>query len=168
MFAKFINSLAFTGVKTNDVHNFSAAWKLINNLENDKLQSSRDRVIEKVNPNYILYPDKGASERYCFSNNYCIERNFLYCTKKREETTGEFLGFEVPNVDLKENDKILIIDDLCDAGGTFIGIAKALREKQPKLQISLCISHGIFSKGIRNLTENGIDRIFTLSIWSRK
>ena len=43
----------------------------------------------------------------------------------------------------------LIIDDLCDGGGTFLGIRSQI---QPKYS-TLIITHGIFSKGTKVLTD---------------
>ena len=51
----------------------------------------------------------------------------------------------------------LIVDDICDGGGTFSGIAQVLRANGAE-KIYLCVTHGIFSKGIE---INGIDEIFT-------
>lgn len=44
----------------------------------------------------------------------------------------------------------LIVDDICDGGGTFIGLAEELKRKNAG-KIYLAVSHGIFSKGIDKL-----------------
>ena len=42
--------------------------------------------------------------------------------------------------------KILIVDDICDGGMTFIKVAEVLKNFGTK-QIDLAVSHGLFSKG---------------------
>jgi ribose-phosphate pyrophosphokinase len=55
------------------------------------------------------------------------------------------------------NSAVLIVDDICDGGGTFIGIAKALPKDVKKY---LYVTHGIFSKGLRELTGH-FEHIYT-------
>ena len=84
--------------------------------------------------------------------------NIIYGTKKRDVSTGKLSGFGF-NGDVN-NKTCLILDDICDSGGTFIGLAQKLREGGAK-QIHLAISHGIFSKGVEHLLDNGIDYVYT-------
>jgi ribose-phosphate pyrophosphokinase len=71
------------------------------------------------------------------------------CSKHRDPETGKFLGFEVP---LIKTPKALIVDDICDGGGTFRGIAAKVREQQPgEVQMFLYVTHGIFSQGLAGL-----------------
>jgi ribose-phosphate pyrophosphokinase len=52
----------------------------------------------------------------------------------------------------------LIVDDICDGGGTFIGLAAELKNKNAG-KLYLAVSHGIFSKGFDSL--KCFDKIFT-------
>ena len=63
--------------------------------------------------------------------------------------TGEINGFGVYADDLGGKDGV-IVDDLCDGGGTFNGLAKKLKEKNVG-KLYLIVSHGIFSNGFANL-----------------
>ena len=58
--------------------------------------------------------------------------------------------------------KVLIVDDLTDAGGTFILTAKELLSNGVK-EIGLYTTHGIYSKGTEILFNSGITRVFNLS-----
>jgi ribose-phosphate pyrophosphokinase len=49
--------------------------------------------------------------------------------------------------------EIVIIDDICDGGRTFIEIAKILKEEKKDIKISLIVTHGIFSAGLKELYE---------------
>lgn len=48
---------------------------------------------------------------------------------------------------------LLIRDDLCDGGGTFVGIAEAIKKVQPDSKISIYIDHMVNPKGIENLSK---------------
>jgi ribose-phosphate pyrophosphokinase len=67
-------------------------------------------------------------------------------------------GFEVFANDLKGDDCV-IVDDICDGGRTFIGIAQELKMKNAG-DIYLCVSHGIFSHGFDELRKY-FKKIFT-------
>lgn len=73
--------------------------------------------------------------------------NIYNCEKVRNPLTGKFEGFTVPEID--RSIPTIIIDDICDGGGTFIGIAKELN--MPKELMGLYVTHGIFSRGFDEL-----------------
>ena len=61
-----------------------------------------------------------------------------------------FLEDEKISKEMEAFNKCLIIDDICDGGGTFIGLAKELKQKNAG-DLYLAVSHGIFSKGLEAL-----------------
>ena len=65
--------------------------------------------------------------------------------------TGKLEGFQVYEEDLKGK-TCLIVDDICDGGGTFLGMAKALKAKHAGT-LYLAVSHGIFSKNLKALKQ---------------
>jgi ribose-phosphate pyrophosphokinase len=86
--------------------------------------------------------------------------NVVYCNKKRDPETGKLDGFSIYDYDPNPNSngtELLIVDDICDGGGTFVGLAKKLREAGAK-KVHLFVTHGIFSKGV---PLEGIDTIYT-------
>jgi phosphoribosylpyrophosphate synthetase len=58
---------------------------------------------------------------------------------------------------LAEGRDCIIVDDICDGGRTFIEIAKQLPNTN---SLTLVITHGIFSKGLKEL-EAYFDKIIT-------
>lgn len=102
----------------------------------------------------LIYVDKGASQRIgalksLFNfNNY----NEIFCEKKRNLITGEILSLEIECEDL-ENLPCIIIDDLVDAGGSFINCIKKLQTIKGYTESYLIVTHGIFSKGIEPLAK---------------
>lgn len=147
----------FSEIKVIDAHSthkfnaYSAAYGLKNEIPNDRIKE----VIEEVKPNLICFPDAGASNRD-YNTQGVTSFNL---EKKRNPATGEIEGLktELP-LDLAGL-KILIIDDLCDAGGTFIQAAKLLYNMGAS-EVYLYTTHGLYTKGVEVLKEAGIKRVF--------
>ena len=59
----------------------------------------------------------------------------------------------------KTDRRILIVDDICDGGGTFLGLAQELKAKNAG-NLYLAVSHGIFSRGFEDL-EKVFTKIYT-------
>lgn len=115
----------------------------------------------------VLFPDEGASKRYALpmklvSHSVQIELKHKYCSKRRNSATGALEGFDVPR-SIKETDAVLIVDDICDGGGTFNGIAKAI-ELEVRPPMGLYVTHGIFSKGLEELLIH-FRQIYTSDSW---
>lgn len=97
-----------------------------------------------------LSPDKGAIRR---AQLLTPGRDIAVLNKIRDngkiiQTTDE------KSVRLIENAKnIVISDDICDGGGTFLGAASFIRKFNKDAKLYLVISHAIFSKGIKELLE---------------
>ena len=110
-------------------------------------------------PDIIIAPDKGAVFRAKEIGKALGCETIAFCTKERDPATGNLSGFSVPDLQsaLKgqggSTPHILIADDICDGGGTFIGICTEIRKQFPSAQIDLYVTHGIFSKGMVDLFE---------------
>ena len=104
----------------------------------------------------IVIPDAGAVPRTtAILTRLGAKNSTAQCSKKRDSQTGKLSGFQFDAGDV--NGKVaLIVDDICDGGGTFAGIATLLRA-QGATHVYLCVTHGIFSKGIE---IDGIDASF--------
>jgi ribose-phosphate pyrophosphokinase len=112
----------------------------------------------------VVVPDAGAVGRTRELMHAVKARNFVVnCGKKRDSETGKLSGFELlSGTEGLRGEHCLIVDDLCDGGGTFAGIATVLREAGAK-SVSLCVTHGIFSK---DLPIQGIDHVYTTDSYS--
>lgn len=99
----------------------------------------------------IVLPDAGAKERYEFS----YDKRILTCSKVRDLTTGKILEIKIDNPEVIGDKPLLILDDLCDGGGTFCGIVKAFNVLNiPKERLNIAVAHMVNPKGIKNLSEN--------------
>lgn len=114
------------------------------------------QAIRKVGPSLIVFPDKGAETRY---GKMLEALPTVTCDKVRDCGTGDIVGMTIDRSLLKYEDRVLMVDDLCDGGRTFIEVAKLLRQAGIS-DISLYTTHGIYSKGTGVLLDAGILRIF--------
>lgn len=132
--------------------------KVINNFD----------FIEQVTlqlPNNLLLisPDGGALKKIYKVAAHLKHYEVVECSKSRDLKTGKLSKFTVYSEDLK-GQPCLIVDDICDGGGTFLGLAKELKAKNAG-PIYLAVSHGIFSKGFDDLNKH-FDKIFTTDAFS--
>lgn len=99
----------------------------------------------------LISPDAGATKKTSKIGSMLGINDIVECSKKRNLADGKLSGFKV-NADSLENKICFITDDICDGGGTFVGIAEELK-KLGASQVILVVSHGIFSKGfeIKNI-----------------
>lgn len=135
----FCTLLSDVEVVTLDAHS-SVAGDCLHVVNVDPM-SFIEQAVKDFNPEIILFPDAGAATRYA-----CAGLHTVQASKTRDAVTGKFIGFTVPEI---PEQNILIVDDLCDGGGTFIGLADLL----PKKRLGLYVTHGIFSQGLEKLLE---------------
>jgi ribose-phosphate pyrophosphokinase len=167
VFADLINSLECYSVTSVDAHNPSETTRLIKRFGNIPATDFQLNAIAHSKPDYVVYPDAGAQSRYATS---LLKANLatIVCDKVRHHLTGNIIGHHLANVDDSHSYisrtrpvKVLIVDDLCDGGATFINVAKMLKELRSGVTVDLCVTHGIFSRGLEHLYNNGIDQVFT-------
>lgn len=96
----------------------------------------------------IVLPDAGAKARYQ------TDSATVLCSKIREEATGKLLKFQVDNPSSIHGNSLLIMDDLCDGGGTFCGIAEELKKYVPEAEIDIFVTHMVNPRGIDTLSLN--------------
>ena len=73
---------------------------------------------------YLFYPDEGALKRYGKK----IKHDKVLCgQKERDFSTGEIKKFSIVGETPKKPFNVIIADDLCSYGGTFIASANALK-----------------------------------------
>ena len=93
----------------------------------------------------VIAPDKGAHDRAKRAADVLHVPVFT-AGKTRDFETGQLTGFHMED-ELPKDGKFLIVDDICDGGGTFIGLAEAIKKTNPNVTLDLWVTHGIFSKG---------------------
>ncbi|MBN8640828.1 MAG: ribose-phosphate pyrophosphokinase [Flavobacteriales bacterium] len=149
VYADIINNLNLDKVIVFDPHS-EVTPALLNNVEVMYNYDFIKKVIENIGSSAkLISPDGGALKKIYKVSEYLGGIEVVECSKSRDVKTGKLSGFKVYNDDLQGAD-CLIVDDICDGGGTFIGLAEALKSKNAG-KLYLAVSHGIFSKGFAEM-----------------
>jgi ribose-phosphate pyrophosphokinase len=97
----------------------------------------------------VIAPDHGAVDRATRAAKV-MGVPVYKAGKTRDPETGKLSGFHMED-ELPTEGKLLIVDDICDGGGTFIGLAEATGLDHKR--VDLWVTHGIFSKGTGPLID---------------
>ncbi|MBE6861660.1 MAG: ribose-phosphate pyrophosphokinase [Ruminococcus sp.] len=161
-FAQVINSLNFESVTVLDPHS-TVSEALIDRLVIQSPKENVRRVISEITQNegaepFMFYPDEGASKRY----SGMVTLPYGFGIKKRDWKTGKILGLDVSgSVEQIKGKSVLIVDDICSKGGTFLFSARKLKELGAG-NIYLYISHCEKTILSGELIESGlIKKIYT-------
>ena len=154
-FARILNSCKFDEVCFIDGHSSVSTDEIDGAIDKPVLGLIK-KAIKACKPEAIVFPDAGAATRYCYC--YYLMSDVMVARKKRNPATGRLNYTGINGDPVGKN--VLIVDDICDGGMTFILLSKLLYE-QGASEVHLYITHGIFSKGLKPLRDAGIGRIFT-------
>ncbi|WP_298509617.1 ribose-phosphate diphosphokinase [uncultured Kordia sp.] len=158
IYADIINSQNYEKVSVFDPHS-EVTPALVNNVEVIDNHEYVKQCLQTIKEEIVLIsPDGGALKKIYKLSAYLGGIEVIECSKKRDVKTGALSGFTVYSDDLKGKTGV-VVDDICDGGGTFLGLGKALQEKNVG-DVHLIVSHGIFNKGFEAL-ESIYKTIFT-------
>lgn len=159
VYADIINHLNLDKVYIFDPHS-EVTPALLNNVLVIANHDFIKNVVAQISTNLkLISPDGGALKKIYKVSEYLGGIEVVEASKSRDVKTGKLTGFKVYNDDLEGSD-CLIVDDICDGGGTFIGLAEELKKKNAG-KLYLAVSHGIFSKGFEELSKY-FEKIFTI------
>ena len=157
-FADVINSLGFSEVKIYDPHS-NVCTALINNVKVISPYNEIHKTLKVIGSTNLVafYPDEGAMKR---GTSY-LTGAYAFGIKNRDWGTGKILGLELMNKEIVKNRDVLIIDDICSRGGTFLHSAKALKEAGAR-NIYLYVTHceNTILEG-ELLTSGLIEKVYT-------
>ncbi|MER0437948.1 ribose-phosphate diphosphokinase [Emticicia sp. W12TSBA100-4] len=158
VYADIINHLNLEKISIFDPHS-EVTPALLNNVSVISNHDFIKKVVKQIGTNLkLISPDGGALKKIYKVAEYLGGIEVIEASKSRDVKTGKLTGFKVYHDDLEGSD-CLIVDDICDGGGTFIGLAEELKKKNAG-KLYLAVSHGIFSKGFDELSKY-FDKIFT-------
>jgi ribose-phosphate pyrophosphokinase len=158
VYADIINQLKFDAVYVYDPHS-EVTPALLHNCHVITNHTFIQEVIAAIpEPCILISPDGGALKKIYKVAAALGGVDVVECSKSRDVATGALSGFKVYADDLNGK-ACLIVDDICDGGGTFLGLAQALKDKNAG-NIYLAVSHGIFNKGFDELNAH-FTKIFT-------
>lgn len=165
-----INSLGFTKVTVLDPHSdvLEACLDNFNKIDNTNLVKHvlYNKICagpgfvdtEKLDNIIIISPDAGANKKiYKLAEEIGYGGEIITCSKSRD-VDGKLTKTDVPKISEKKD--LIIIDDICDGGSTFINIAKEIKKTTSNgnyinnfNKLYLVVTHGIFSKGFEELNK---------------
>ncbi len=159
VYTQIINAQRYERVLTFDPHS-DVVPALLDNVEVISNKNFIKKVLQKFDSQSLVLvaPDAGAAKKLRKLAARLGNLDLVLCEKQRDVQNGTLTGFQVFSKNLEGRD-CLIVDDICDGGATFTGIAKALKAKNAG-RVFLAVSHGIFSDGFEKF-EGLLDGIFT-------
>jgi ribose-phosphate pyrophosphokinase len=156
-----LNALTpLTMIRFWDTHNWDKTVDLMGNHYLFEMEEVDIFAKYKILDHFDLYktrlcaPDHGAINRV-----EQIVKHFELMTptvyeKNRNPESGLIEGIKLNKYFCDPNgDSILVVDDICDGGSTFIHLAEALK-KDGAENLYLYVTHGIFSKGVSELLKH--------------
>ena len=160
-FANLINILQFDKVYVWDAHS-NVGIALIDRCENvSPIEHIKDALFTlgyNSNSVCLFFPDEGAMKRY---GTMFPEVPQAFGIKKRNWETQKIESYMIVGEENIKNHEVLIIDDICSYGNTFVKAAEALHEAGAA-GINLYVTHceDAIAKG--NVFTCGlIDHVFT-------
>lgn len=128
------------------VCDYLAAGKVYNG---NSFQGEYNWWIKYINSPRAIHPE--TKDRY--GSNYS-HYGYLVFKKERNLETGRIESFEIEESKNCYYSTFVFIDDLCDAGGTFLGELKVLKERYPNSKFIIIVCHVVNDKGLVNMCNN--------------
>lgn len=154
--AHLINERAFPRVTVIDPHS-DVTSALINRCQ---VITAAEAITAGLSPfphgtelwSAVISPDAG-SEKRSGAVAKALGLPVVYGYKVRDVATGNLTGFGLQEVPTEYKDRpLLVVDDICDGGGTFVGLAAEIAKQDCKAD--LYVTHGIFAKGTEELLSH--------------
>lgn len=107
----------------------------------------------------VVVPDSGAAKK---ASSWVNGHVTVQAHKARDPHTGALSDFQLVDGDVDIAGRpCVIVDDICDGGGTFLGLADELA-RHGAGALTLVVTHGLFTKGLDHLTR-AFDHIATFA-----
>lgn len=148
-FAVYLSLLriVFDEVHTLDLHN---PLVLTDSYVTNYLPKYSTISLTDVAGAIVVAPDKGAIGRaVAFASIFDLDVTTM---DKHRTPTGIIQTINEPSK-IYEASRIVIVDDICDGGRTFIEAAKEIRKFNTDAILVLVVTHGIFSNGREELLK---------------
>ena len=158
-FCQVINSLNFEVVYVTDVHS-NVSLALLDRVSEISPKSYIEFVINthKEEDLVLVYPDTGAAKRY---SEMFPEYDSTYCDKVRDWKTQRITSLVLNDPDIVSGKSVLIVDDICSYGNTFVKAAEALKAANAA-KIYLYVTHAENAIVKGDIFKSGlIDKVYT-------
>lgn len=106
-------------------------------------------LVKRGDFDLVIGPDVGSREKATHAANR-LSTAVLVLDKVRKDGQVVYRDLTADTI----SGRVVIVDDICDGGRTFISVGEMIRRTQPRVtKLSLHVTHGIFSQGLDKLYE---------------
>lgn len=162
-FCKFLNSMKFDKVYVLDAHS-QVSLDMIHNVEElDVMQYIRfafDKIYyENGEKPVVFLPDAGAKKKY----GPRLEEagyEYTYGIKSRDYKARTVAKVQIAEPELVNGRAVLIVDDICSKGSTFVRASEALEDAGAE-EVNLYVTHCEQTIWKGNIMDSKIRYIFT-------
>lgn len=162
MFCKLLNNYKCSSVYIDDPHSDVCEALIDNVIVKSQAEILRNEYKARFdwinNCDAIIAPDAGAAKK-AFKVAQLYGKPLIQCGKQRD-SNGKIVKSEVYG-DISGK-KCVIVDDILDAGGTFIKLAEQMGDAK---ELNLVVTHGIFAKG-KECFSPYFDRVEAIYDWT--
>lgn len=155
-FAEQINAMHFSKVFVLDPHS-DVSLALLDRVEELSLP-----FLVSISDNNgvatIMFPDNGAAKKYSARFQLEAKDNPFIIGNKHRNIEGRIESYELMNF-VEGTKKVVIRDDICSYGGTFVSAAKELRKRGVE-EIILVVSH-CENNILKGEVFDYIDKVYT-------
>jgi ribose-phosphate pyrophosphokinase len=170
VYTDFINGLNLDQIIIFDPHSQKTpemlhAYRNVTVVYSDELFSQPEIKQHMVwNYSAVIAPDAGALLR-ATAVAKVLDVPVYTAEKKRDPETGKLNGFSI-ELPVDEDGYYLIVDDICDRGGTFLGLLDATGFEYGC--VDLFVSHGVFSSDALDILAERFEIIYTTNSYNPK
>ena len=112
-------------------------------------------IISSTGKIALVSPDAGATKKiHKVAKNLPMLVDVVEARKVRDVYTGMITSTSIDAAAIADKDALIVVDDICDGGRTFVELAKAIAATGYAGKLILLVTHGIFSNGIDVLLEH--------------
>lgn len=184
-----LNELGFSAIFVNDIHSDSSRVLFNDGLMIEKTQ--QECFLNMVDEKEMFTPDEqvvfishdAGAYKKIYDVSVSVAKAFdkthypiISAQKHRDVQTGKITEthinliqeLDLMGLDYNKPVKLIVVDDICDGGRTFIELGKAIQkeiESQNKWKVAphLYVTHGLFTKGKDELKQFYGDKIYAYS-----
>jgi ribose-phosphate pyrophosphokinase len=151
VYADMINMMYFDKVYVFDAHS-EVTPALIENCVVIPNHAMVREILKGIKGEYVLVSPDGGALKKIYKLSFALGGiPVVEASKKRDVKTGKLSSFHVYEDNLNGK-TCIVVDDICDGGGTFLGLGEQLKVKGAG-ELKIIASHGIFSRGVEHLKE---------------
>lgn len=165
VYANFVNKLRIDHVSVFDPH----SPELTRQLGTDAVLYPQDIIPADYSYMYdgVIAPDKGAVKRAKAVADK-LGLPLFTAEKERDFETGKLKGYKLNALSvhgrvevIRKGNRLLVVDDICDGGGTFMLLAKAVEDTHLDVTLDLYVSHPVFSGQAPSNLLTAYDTVYT-------